>query len=745
MVPERTGSHTGEHEITEPLLQGDRDTCPTGDDSPIEQVSLTVPVTDDPSLPSFTFRTWILGTLACALLSFLNQFFWYRREPLSMTAISAQIAVVPVGHLMAATVTERVFMKGTRWEFTLNPGKFNVKEHVLITIFANSGAASVYAIHFVSIVKVFYKREISLLLGWLVVLGTHLLGLSWAGVFRRYLVEPAAMWWPQNLVQVSLFRVLHENEERPKGGLTRNQFFLVTFVCSFAYYVFPGHLFPMLTSLSWICWMFPTSIIAQQLGSGLRGLGVGVVGFDWSTVCAYLGTPLASPWFATANVAAGFVIFIYLLTPFSYWLNIYKARRFPIFSDDLFTSNGQKYNISSIVDSNFHLDLEAYQREGPLYFSINFAMTYGFAFACLAATLVHVLLFHGSEILQLSKSAFQEKKIDIHTKLMRKYYKQVPEWWFVCILLFTITTIMFMCVNYEDQLQLPWWGVILACAIAMLFTLPIGVIKATTNQAPALNVLTEYIIGYIYPGYPIANILFKVFGNGSVKQGISFLEDFKLGHYMKIPPRAMFTAQIFGTTISALVHSVTAWWLMNTIPNICDRELLPPGSSWTCPSDHVFYDASVIMGLIGPRRIFGDLGHYSAINWFFLAGAIVPIIVWLAHKAFPNKQWIRLVNIPVILTGVAQMPPATPVNYTSWVLVGFASGFVAYRYNRGWWSRHNYVLSGGLDAGLAFMGVLLYICLGMQQINLNWWGSDPDGCPLASCPTAHGIEECPLY
>ncbi|XP_027347097.1 oligopeptide transporter 7-like [Abrus precatorius] len=731
-----------DHEIDAPLLQNKHD----GDDSPIEQVALTVPVTDDPSLPVFTFRTWILGTLACALLSFLNQFFWYRREPISMTAISAQIAVVPMGHLMAATVTKRVFMKGTKLEFTLNPGNFNVKEHVLITIFANSGAASVYAIHFVSIVKVFYKREMSIFVAWLVVITTHLLGFCWAGLFRRYLVEPAAMWWPQYLVQVSLFRALHEKEERPKGGLTRNQFFLIAFVCSFAYYVFPGYLFPMLTSLSWICWVFPTSIIAQQLGSGLHGLGLGVVGFDWSTISAYLGSPLASPWFATVNVAVGFVIFIYVLTPIAYWLNIYEARRFPIFSDDLFMSNGKKYNISDIIDSNFHLDLETYERHGPLYLSINFAMAYGFGFACLSATLVHVLLFHGSEILKLSKSAFQEK-IDIHTKLMRKHYKQVPEWWFVCILLFNITVIMFMCEYFDDKLQLPWWGVLLACAVAMLFTLPIGIIRATTNQAPALNVITEYIIGYIYPGYPIANILFKVYGNGSMRQGISFLQDFKLGHYMKIPPRVMFIAQILGTTISALMHLGTAWWLINTIPNICNRELLPVGSPWTCPSDHVFYDASVIWGLIGPRRIFGDIGHYTAINWFFLVGAIAPTLVWVAHKAFPNRQWIRLVNIPVLLAAVAEMPPGTPVNYTSWVLVGFASGFIAYRYYRGWWSRHNYALSGGLDAGLAFMGVLLYLCLGMEQINLNWWGNDSDGCPLASCPTAQEIiiEGCPLY
>ena len=186
---------------------------------------------------------------------------------------------------------------------------------------------------------------------------------------------------------------------------------------------------------------------------------------------------------------------------------------------------------------------------------------------------------------------------------------------------------------------------------------------------------------------------------------------------------------------------------MNTVPNICERELLPAGSPWTCPGDPVFYDASVVWGLIGPRRIFGDLGHYSAINWFFLAGAIAPFLVWLAHKAFPNKQWIRLITVPVLLGALADMPPATAVNYTSWVLVGFLSGFVVYRYYRDWWSRHNYVLSGALDAGLAFMGVLLYLCLGMKQISLNWWGSDPDGCPLASCPTSPGVESkgCSVY
>jgi hypothetical protein len=204
--------------------------------------------------------------------------------------------------------------------------------------------------------------------------------------------------------------------------------------------------------------------------------------------------------------------------------------------------------------------------------------------------------------------------------------------------------------------------------------------------------------------------------------------------------------QVVGTIISALVHLGTAWWLMETIPNICDRELLSPGSPWTCPSDHLFYDASVIWGLIGPRRVFGDLGHYSATNWFFLGGAIAPILVWLAHKAFPNKDWIGLISIPVLLSATLNMLPATAVNYTTWVVVGFASGFIAYRYYRDWWSRHNYVLSGALDAGLAFMAVFLYLCLGMWHVSLEWWGSESEGCPLASCPTAPGVfgKGCPI-
>lgn len=56
--------------------------------------------------------------------------------------------------------------------------------------------------------------------------------------------------------------------------------------------------------------------------------------------------------------------------------------------------------------------------------------------------------------------------------------------------------------------------------------------------------ITELIIGYMYPGRPLANVTFKTYGYISMSQALMFLSDFKLGHYMKIPPRSMFLVQV---------------------------------------------------------------------------------------------------------------------------------------------------------------------------------------------------------
>ncbi len=144
------------------------------DQSPIEEVALTVATTDDPTTPVYTFRMWTLGVLSCSILAFLNQFFSYRTEPLTVTAISAQIAALPLGRLMAAVLpTTKFTVPFTKWQWTMNPGPFNIKEHVLITIFANAGAGGAYAIGIVTIVKAFYKKKITFFVGLLITITTQ--------------------------------------------------------------------------------------------------------------------------------------------------------------------------------------------------------------------------------------------------------------------------------------------------------------------------------------------------------------------------------------------------------------------------------------------------------------------------------------------------------------------------------------------------------------------------------------------
>lgn len=143
------------------------------DVSPIEEVRLTVSNHDDPTLPVWTFRMWSLGLASCVLLSFLNTFFMYRTEPLVISMISVQVATLPIGRFMERALPTSSFRVPGLGRLSLNPGPFNMKEHVLISIFANAGSGAAYAISILDIIKAFYQRNISFWASWVLVITTQ--------------------------------------------------------------------------------------------------------------------------------------------------------------------------------------------------------------------------------------------------------------------------------------------------------------------------------------------------------------------------------------------------------------------------------------------------------------------------------------------------------------------------------------------------------------------------------------------
>ncbi|KAK3832927.1 MAG: OPT family small oligopeptide transporter [Linnemannia elongata] len=684
------------------------------ENSPIPEVAAIVSNKDEPNLPVMTFRYWVMGILFACLLSFFNQFFWFRTHPMTLSTLVIQLISYPFGRFMA-----RVLPEGP-----LNPGPFNIKEHVLVALTANCAGGIAYAVDITVIQKVFYQQDFGFLANFFLILTTQTLGFGMAGVLRRYLVYPAAMIWPANLVQVAMFNTLHKEEDLLPGQWSRFKFFCVATACMFIYQWIPGFFFPVLSSIAWMCWIDPKNPVLSQVG-GAQGLGVGAISLNWNNIVSYLGSPLVVPWWAQVNIALGFFLIAWAMVPIAYYTNLWDAQRFPILTAELFRTDGDNYDVDNVLRDGT-LYKEGYANEGPLRIATFFALTYGIGFAGLSSMITHTWLYHRHKLVAQWKQSRTQAE-DIHHKLMQAY-PEVPDWWYAALFVGMTAISVFTCEYYG---YMPWWAVFLAILLAIIFALPVGLIQALTNQQPGLNIITEYVIGYILPGEPIPNVTFKTLGYISMTQAMLFTSDLKLGHYMKVPPRAMFWAQLMGTTIAGLINLITANWLLNTQPDICTKK----SKEFKCHFANTFYSASVIWGVIAPNLMFGSTSIYNAINYFFLIGFILPIPFYFIKRAYPNT-WLDFVHIPVLLAATGMMPPAKAYHYTNWLALGFAFQFFAHRYHSEWHLRFTYVLSAAFDSGVAFMGLASFFIFGIRGVSFPvWWGNpDQDICRLDSYP-----------
>lgn len=178
----------------------------------------------------------------------------------------------------------------------------------------------------------------------------------------------------------------------------------MVFTSSFAYFIVPNYLFPSITALSFVCWIWKDSVTAQIIGAGRGGLGVGAFALDWSTAASFLDSPLATPAFAIINMMVGFIIVVYILVPIAYWSNSYEARRFPIISSHVFDSDGGAYNVSRVLNyTTYEFNQQGYDAYSKINLSILFVYAYGISFATLSATLSHVVFFHGRYLSEVLK------------------------------------------------------------------------------------------------------------------------------------------------------------------------------------------------------------------------------------------------------------------------------------------------------------------------------------------------------
>src|SRR5258706_7689646 len=85
--------------------------------------------------------------------------------------------------------------------------------------------------------------------------------------------------------------------------------------------------------------------------------------------------------------------------------------------------------------------------------------------------------------------------------------------------------------------------------------------------------------------------LFKTYSVETITVSLLFVQDLKLGHYLKIPPRASFLVQSISTVLCVTCQIAVKEWLFDTVPDICERD---QPDRLTCPRNRVFYSASAI-------------------------------------------------------------------------------------------------------------------------------------------------------
>ncbi|KAF8265720.1 OPT oligopeptide transporter [Lactarius quietus] len=677
------------------------------DESPYPEVRSAVANTDDPTMPVSTLRACLLGIIWAVLIPGVNQFFYFRYPSVVIDGLIPLFVSFPIGMLWA--------------HYGPNVTLF---EHVIITIMASVIDDSAYATNIIAVQKVFYNQRPNFAYQWLLVMSTQLIGYSIGGLCKRFLVDPPSMIWPNNLPAAALFNTIHSLETsgaRELGGISRRRFFTYVFIGYFFYNFLPSYLFAALSSFSWVCWIAPNNVKLNQMFGVKHGLAMSVLTFDWGQIIAVTSSPLATPWWAAVNNGIAIVFFAWFLVPILYYTNTWYSAFLPMVSSQSFDNTGSPYNVSRIINNDATFNIDAYKAYSPVFISVTFAISYCLSFATITSTITHTLIYNRKWIWNRAR-----QQPDIHSRLM-SVYKDVPDWWYLII--FCTMSGFGVATTEIWHTELPVWAFFLALIIGFAYTIPIGIITAMTNQDIGLNVIAELIIGYLLPGRPIAMMMFKTWGYMMMAQAINFTADFKLGHYMKIPPRPMFFCHVVATVISGTVQLGVQAWLFSHVEDICSPT---QKDGFICPYANVFGNASIIWGVIGPQRIFSHGQLYYGLVFFFLIGARFKI------------ELLRYLNFPVIFASITYMPPATPINFFPSVLVCFVFNYVIRRRHFGWWTKYNYMLSGALDTSYAISVVFIFFTLqypdngniGLSSIQ-NWWGNtvfldtaDDKGTPL---------------
>ncbi|KAJ7890176.1 peptide transporter MTD1 [Mycena olivaceomarginata] len=693
----------------------------------VDVATRLISLEDDPTLPALTFRMWFLGLGLSCFGAVLGQIFYFRPQTISVSQLFLQILAYILGVVMQEIIpgpsNTRYGFKtpdNAFWRF-MNPGPFNLKEHVAITIFASTAGGSALAISIFAADDLYYGIQPNAGVGIFTLIGSQLMGYGLGGVMRSFLVYPTYMVFPSLLPTVQLFDALHRGKKiflQKK----RVRFFWACFIAIFCWEWFPEFIAPTLTGISIFCLANRKSAWFTRIfggAAGNEGLGVFALCLDWNYVGSGGGSlgALFTPLSTQLSLYFGTLICIIAFCAL-YANDVWHGQNFPWLLFAIASSHQlyvTKYDQLSILDENFRLDKAALDVQGLPWFASSQVLTKIGTNLSIGATITHVVLWYGRDIVEV----------------IRRYrvYPEVPMWWYVAIFFGSFG--MAMATIYTGGSGMPWWGLIVGLLISAVFLPFVVTVHAITGFTTSMQNLVQIIGASIMPGSPQTNMYFTLYGFNTLEQALGLVRDLKMGvslQYTKLPPRVTFTVQALGSVVGGLLNYVIMKVIISS-----HREILldVQGSNiWSGQQVQSFNADAVSWGALG-NILYAPSGRYGIVPFSILIGLAVPVPFWIVHRFFPRLGANHVVT-PILCWTLGYLSVGINTSVFTTFLLAVFSQFYLRRYRPRWFRKYNFLLSAALDGGTQVMVFVFTFAVGGgsgRVVNMPNWALNPKGNP----------------
>jgi OPT family oligopeptide transporter len=319
---------------------------------------------------------------------------------------------------------------------------------------------------------------------------------------------------------------------------------------------------------------------------------------------------------------------------------------------------------------------------------------------------------------------------------MQRHYRETPWYWYLGVMI--VSFILGLVVVLKENVTLPAWAYVVSLILGIIVAPFSTILYARYGNGIATNNLSKMLAGLMIPERPVGNMYFAAWSHNVIANCVNLCNDLKMGEYLKIPPRAMFLTQIYGTIIGGFINYAVMISIVNGNRDLLANE--DGDSSWSGATMQSYNTNAASWALSKYLYRLGDMYEMVPMGLLIGAGLVFLhriIVIWL-----PTIRGFSLyeINLPQFIQYAGYIPYNQ--SQTCVILSQVISGFFCQWYLRNYrpkiFKDYMYLVTAAWDgAALTVLFILSFAVFGAGGPSVpfpQWWGNNINGnldwCPV---------------